>query len=492
MKPIFTLITALLLPLPTALHAADATASARLNVLFIACDDLRNDLGCYGDTLAKTPHLDRLARRGVLFDRAYCQQALCNPSRASVLTGLRPDTLRVWNLSTHFRDVHPDLVTLPQHFMQHGYHAASIGKIFHNWGHALRGDPASWSVPQRMHFASHYADTPLTDGQRDWPPPLGPRQRLECLDVPDDAYFDGQVASAAVRTLGELAESPAPFFLAVGFWKPHLPFNAPKRWWDLYDPGSIPLAKHREWPEATPREAWHNGRELPESEPGAPVPDDQARQLRHGYLAAVSYLDAQIGRVLEALEQLRLTDQTVVVVWSDHGFHLGERGLWCKTSNFELDARVPLIFAGPGIVQGGTARGLVELIDIYPTLVELGGLPSPDSPLRLEGRSLVPILRDPSQPGKPAAITQHPRPPYYGKGQPELMGISARTENWRVTQWRDWATGAVMASELYDHRTDPDEVVNLADNPAYAQILAQQQRLLPPHRRGADGETSHH
>jgi iduronate 2-sulfatase len=178
---------------------------------------------------------------------------------------------------------------------------------------------------------------------------------------------------------------PAPFFLAVGFWKPHLPFNAPKRWWDLYDPNSIPLAEHREWPEATPREAWHNGRELPEREPGTPVPDDQARQLRHGYLAAISYLDAQIGRVLEALEQLRLADQTVVVVWSDHGFHLGERGLWCKTSNFELDARVPLIFAGPGMVQGGTARGLVELIDIYPTLVELAGLPSPDSPSGWKG-----------------------------------------------------------------------------------------------------------
>jgi iduronate 2-sulfatase len=458
------------------------------NVLFIAADDLRTDLGCYGHPLVKTPNLDRLAARGMVFQSAYCQQALCNPSRASIMTGRRVDSLRVWDLRTHFRETMPDVVTLPQHLMNHGYFTQNVGKIFHNWIHQIQGDPQSWSVPAQMHFANHGSDLPQSD--HPLPPNLASDRKCECRDLPDEAYFDGRVAELAVQALRERAKATQaqgsqPFFLAVGFWKPHSPFNAPKRYWDKYSPAEITAPENSQWPQDTPRIAWHNSREiLGEGETARELSPEATREIRHGYLANISYLDAQVGKVLDELDRLKLTEKTIVVFWSDHGFHLGEHTLWAKTSNFELDARVPLIIAVPNgnmsdkhkavtsLVErspGPTSThltssmnstdALVELLDLYPTLVELCGLEPASS---CEGTSLVPILADPQAVVRQAALTQHPRPAYY-IDRPAAMGYSIRSSTHRYTEWRDWQSGETVARELYDHRQDAAESVNLAD-----------------------------
>ncbi len=316
----------------------------RLNLLFIAVDDMRVELGCYGDTIVKSPNIDRLAAQGTLFTRAYCQQAVCNPSRASMLTGLRPDTLRVWDLPTHFRRNFPDIVTLPQLFKQNGYHAQGIGKIFHNWRQDdYKGDPKSWSVPAVMHYASHGSDKAIVKGEL--PPDLAVVPRTEIRDVPDNAYFDGRIAEKAVAALRELKERP--FFLAVGFWKPHAHFNAPRKYWDLYKRSEISPPANPDRPQDVPEIAMHDSREILRGFKGRRPNTDQVLALRHGYYAAISYVDAQVGKVIDELDRLGLRKRTIIVFWSDHGFHLGEHSLWAKTSNFELDARVPMIIADP-------------------------------------------------------------------------------------------------------------------------------------------------
>ncbi|MCA9063353.1 MAG: sulfatase [Planctomycetaceae bacterium] len=452
------------------------TAADHPNILFIAADDLRNDLGCYGHSLVRTPHLDRLAKRSVVFDRAYCQQAVCNPSRASLMTGRHPDTLRIWDLPTHFRDRNPNVVTLPQHFLKHGYFTQNIGKIYHNWIHEVHGDPDSWSVPAVMHFASHGTDKPVIDG--DVPPSSAVDPKCECRDVPDDAYFDGRVASLAVEALQQMKTRDQPFFLAVGFWKPHSPFNAPRRYWDLYERSEIPLPDTPEWPAHAPRIAWHDSREILGVRARS-ITDDNMREMRHGYLANISYLDAQIGRVLDELDRLQLTQDTIIVFWSDHGYHLGEQTLWAKTSNFELDARVPLMISTPAMVHGGRhTPALAELTDLYPTLAELCGL---EAPTGMDGRSLAPVLNHPDASVREVAMTQHPRPAYYDRTpdrQPTHMGYSIRTSTHRYTEWRDWQTGETTDRELYDHVNDPRETVNLADDPGVADIVHRHQDLL--------------
>ena len=450
------------LPTSTA-HAAENASGP--NVLFIAADDLRNDLGCYGNQVVKTPHFDRLAERAVVFERAYCQQAVCNPSRASLLTGRRPDTLRIWDLPTHFREHVPDVVTLPQYFKQQGYFTQNIGKIFHNFRQKIHGDPDSWSVPAVMHFASHADDKPVVEGPV--PPNLAHDLKCEQRDVPDEAYYDGRVAQLAVAALRERKQNEQPFFLAVGFWKPHSPFNAPKKYWDLYARDAIRPPQHPEWPLGAPRVAWHDSREIL-GQPARMLSPAAVVEMRHGYLANISYLDAQLGKVLAELDRLELTDKTIIVFWSDHGYHLGEQSLWAKTSNFELDARVPLLIALPGSVRGSRTRAIVELLDLYPTLAELCSLEAPQG---AEGTSLAPVLKNPSATVKEAALTQHPRPAYYNNERsktPTSMGYSMRTDRFRYTEWRDWKTGETTARELYDHASDPDETKNLADDAGFA------------------------
>jgi len=455
---------------------ASATASERLNVLFIAVDDMRVELGCYGDTLAKSPNIDRLAKRGTLFARAYCQQAVCNPSRASLLTGLRPDTLRVWDLPTHFRQNHPDVVTLPQLFKHNGYHARNVGKIFHNWRQDdFKGDPVSWSEPAIMHYATHGSDQAVVDGEV--PPDESGVPKTEIRDVPDNAYFDGRVAEAAVETLRELKDSR--FFLAVGFWKPHSQFNAPKKYWDLYDRADISPPANPNPPQDVPALAMHDSREILRAfrnRAGGRPTAAETLALRHGYYAAISYVDAQIGKVLNELDRLDLRDNTIIVFWSDHGYHLGEHSLWAKTSNFELDARVPMIIATPNHAGGQRTSALVELLDLYPTLADLCGLQPPSD---LEGASLRPVLEDPSVSVKSAALTQHTRPAYPSREHPlEAMGYSMRTDRYRYAEWRDAQTRRVLARELYDHESDPGETVNGIGKPQYTAAIDQLARQL--------------
>jgi iduronate 2-sulfatase len=449
-----------------------AVAAGPLNVLFVAVDDMRNDAGCYGHPQAMTPNIDRLAKMGVRFDRAYCQQALCNPSRASLLCGQRPDTLGVWNLTKGLRDADPNVVTLPQLFKQNGYVTQGIGKIFHNWRTADQGDPQSWSVPAVLHYARHDDDLPMTDGEL--PADAATAPRCMCLDVPDNAYFDGRIAEHAVDALQARGKDKRPFFLAVGFWKPHLPFNPPAKYWNMYDRNQISMPEHPQPTQDVPDIALHDNREIMRAAGKDGLSDAEIRELRHGYLAGISFLDAQLGKVLDELERQDLTKNTVIVFWSDHGFHLGENSLWCKTSNFERDARIPLIVAVPGSTKAGAATSsLVELVDLYPTLTELCALPAPDG---LDGTSLVPILNHSTATVKQAAFTQHPRPAYY-QDHPEIMGVSVRTSRYRYTEWRHFDTGVVTARELYDHQIDPDETKNVAAD-ASGETLTSVRKLI--------------
>jgi len=475
----------LLFSAPT-LHAA-----ARTNVLFIMADDLRPELGCYG-SVAVTPHLDALARRGMLFQRAYCQQAVCNPSRSSMLTGLRPGTLGLYVNGTHFRELKPEATTLPWWMKEHGYTTRCVGKIFHNWHTQEHGDPRSWSAPEFLHYANHGDDTPQVSGPL--PPnlatltrtlrPYGKVPLCECREVPDEAYYDGRVAAEAVRVLGEIKDRP--FFLAVGFWKPHAPFNAPKKYWDLYQRDRLPTFNPAR-PAAAPEIALHQSTEIlgPPEQQKQPTAE-QVVEMRHSYFASISYLDAQLGKVIAALEKRGLLDSTLIVFSGDHGYHLGEHGLWAKTSNFELDARVPLIVAAPQAKHAGAStQALVELVDLFPTITALCGVP--DAP-GLDGVSLAPLLNDPLASGKEAAYTQHPRPPYPDRtprGKPEVMGVSVRTPKLRYTEWRDEDTGGVLASELYDHTRDEAEMNNLIAKPGDDAALEQARQLL--HRQFPPG-----
>jgi len=441
---------------------------ARPNILFIAVDDLRIELGCYGDTIVKSPNIDKLAARGTRFNHAYCQQAVCNPSRASLMTGLRPDTINVWSLPVHFREHRPKVVTLPQLFKQNGYHAQDIGKIYHNSRQEdYQGDPESWSVPAVMHYGTHGADKPIVEGKL--PPDHSNVPRTEMRDVPDDAYFDGRIANLAIEALRELKDDQ--FFLAVGFWKPHADFNAPKKYWDLYDRDEISPPENPTPPVNVPSLAMHDAREIRRAftdRPGNKPTAEDTLALRHGYYAATSFVDAQVGKVVDELDHLGLADNTIIVFWSDHGYHLGEHALWAKTSNFELDARVPMIIATPWHKKGQVADAPVELLDIYPTLAALCGL---DPPNELEGKSLRPMLEDPTTHVKAFAMTQHPRPAYPRRDDPEAMGYSIRNDRHRYTEWRDFKSGEVRAVELYDHNEDPRETANVADEPKNAKLV---------------------
>ncbi|MDP6544617.1 MAG: sulfatase [Phycisphaerae bacterium] len=458
---------------PGLLAGAEKTAPRR-NVLFIAVDDLRPQMGCYGDPHAVTPRMDRLAKHGMVFRRAYCQQAVCNPSRASLMTGRYPDTIKVWDLGTHFRKHMPNVVTLPQHFKNHGYHTECIGKIYHD-PRRFRDKP-SWSVPEQLAFTREVRGKyVLKDNLRIYQPGGRPGKEkaaaTECADVPDNAYIDGRVADKAVQRLGVLRKQDKPFFLAVGFRRPHLPFSAPKKYWDMQKSQRIGKPANPTPPANVPKIALHDWRELrgytdiPRS---GKLTDAQTANLRHGYYAAMSYVDAQIGRVLAELDRLDLRSRTVICLWGDHGWHLGEHGLWGKTTNFELDTRVPLIFAIPGQKTAGqSTRSLAEFTDIYPTLVELCELPAAES---LEGRSIIPVLKDPTATVRKAAFSQFPR----GR----IMGYSMRTDHYRYTEWRALKTGQVVARELYDHHTDAKEMVNIAADKEHQATADKLSKLL--------------
>ncbi len=483
---LLAVLAGFLFVLPAVTWAAEP---GTLNVLFIAVDDLRPQLGCYGDPLVKSPNIDRLAQGGLVFTRAYCQQAVCSPSRTSLLTGRRPDTTRIYDLNTHFRKTIPDVVTLPEHFKKHGYHAQGLSKIYHGG----LDDPQSWSVPHWVPGAPMYGKPETLTRQaakrkqardrgheaeaeavekdpktglvlRVRRPPVRDRgPAWEDPDVADNALADGMTADRAIEVLRKVKDKP--FFLAVGFLKPHLPFVAPKKYYDLYPLDRILTPDNMYPPTDVPDPAMTDWGELRAYEgipKTGPLSRQQARELIRGYYAATSYTDAQIGCVLDELDRLGLREKTVVVLWGDHGWHLGEHGLWCKHTNFEVATRSLLMIRAPGRkAAGATSSALVEFVDVYPTLCDLCGIPRPEG---LEGTSMVPLLDAPDRPWKAAAFSQYPRQ--------KLMGHSIRTDRYRYTEWAEPGREPV-GIELYDHKTDPGENANLANRPDQKERVAE-------------------
>ena len=445
-----------LLQIEAQLEAAETAqlSPRKLNVLFIASDDMRPELACYGNKLVQSPHLDRLAARGVRFDRAYCQYPLCNPSRTSLLTGRYPTTTGVLDNNQYFRDQHPDWATLPQHFRAHGYVTARTGKIFHG---GIDDEP-SWMEGAEKGGTRQPRTAQQQKAQRE------NSDRWAAVEK-EESQGDYRSATRGIELLEEYHDKP--FFIAVGFAKPHSPLLAPKIYFTQYEASNIPLPA-----DFKPRPT------LPEGFPPASLPmrngdlfiardaiEPDARDMIRAYYACISFVDAQVGRVLEALDRLKLRDNTVVVFFGDHGYHLGEKGKWSKhNSLFEVGTRVPLIISAPGLPGNGQASArIVEFVDLYPTLVELCGLPKPPG---IEGDSLVPLLKSPGAAWDHAAFT------VTKAGQ--ALGQSVRTERWRYTEWNEGKAGAV----LFDEQADPHELKNLADDPEYAKTVTEMKERL--------------
>lgn len=471
LRPVFALALGFAVLVATA-----GAATPRPNVLLILVDDLKPVTGSYGDRLAHTPNLDRLAARGLQFDLAYCNQAVCAPSRFNLLLGSRSTSTGLYGLGQNLRDFVPDAVTLPQHFQRHGYRTESLGKVFHI-GHGNRGDPASFSVPHFKEKVIEYVLPASTGGkltreeaffenaEAGVPNRSLPRGAAwERAEVADDAYADGRVAHEALRRLRAAKDRPEPFFLAVGFARPHLPFTVPQKYWQLHDPAKFTLATRTTPPEGAPPYAPKAPLgELNQYDPvpeKPPLAEDLQRTLIHGYYASTSYVDAQIGRVLDALPALGLADNTVVVVWGDHGFSFGHHGLWTKHTNYEEANRIPLLFAGPGVPRGARTQALAETVDLFPTLCALAGIPAPRGPQPIDGQSLLPVLRDPKASVKDHVYHAFPR---QRPGKGEWIGRAIRTERHRLVEWKPPGGDPALAEyELYDYVADPAESANLA------------------------------
>jgi len=477
------------------------------NILFIAVDDLKPTIGCYGDSMAITPHIDKLAGSGITFMQNYCQQAVCAPSRASLLTGRYPDQLQVWDLQTVIRDKNPGIITLPQYFRINGYLTAATGKIFDprslegSWGgphdalswsfnyvppgilntyHPELGPPAYFYAGEqaknkisRLHEEARLKGINEPESIREYV-----KERffpaVECTDVPFDAYSDGAIAKHGMLLMDSLAKSGKPFFLAVGFHRPHLPFTAPKKFWDLYNRNNFKLAHFQENAKGSPPIAYHNSGELRGGYTGIPeegrLPDDLQLELIHGYYAAASYIDEMIGMLLDKLEQLQISEHTIIVLWGDHGWHLGDHGMWCKHSNFEQATRAPLIMMDPDqLVKGGKHDGPTEFTDIAPTLCEMAGIQIPDY---FEGLSLKPLFDNPDLPVRSSALSQYPR-----NGM-DYMGYSIRTDRYRYTKWIERKTGKTFDIELYDYLLDPLETKSCVHESGYDSILDELDSIL--------------
>jgi len=468
----------------TLIQAAD-----KPNVLLILVDDLKPTIRAFGDAVAITPNLDRLARTGVRFESAYCNQAVCMASRYNLMLGSRSTSTGFYNFGTEFRTVYPDAVTLPQHFMNNGYVAHSVGKVYHI-GHGNTNDDASWSVP---HHPDKVIDYVLPEsnhreltreeglftnmGARDETGELRPRGAAwEAADVLDEAYADGRTAATAVDRLQWLKRNEnKPFFLAVGFVRPHLPFSAPKKYWDSYDRANLPMPVYEKPPEGAPDFAGKEDGEIAAFTPiprtnGTPFESDLTQKLIHGYYASVTYMDAQLGKVLDALEETGFADNTIVVLWGDHGFHLGDHGVWTKHTNYEQAVRIPVIIRTPDRRNAGkNAIQLTETVDIYPTLASLAGLPAPQTSQPIDGLDLSPVL---STPGK--TIRDYA---YHTFNRGNRNGRAIRSARYRLIEWLPFGKSATEAIyELYDFQEDPLETRNIADSDPAA--LAQMKALL--------------
>ncbi len=496
------------------------------NIVFIAIDDLRPELGCYDSEIAITPNIDKLASKGLTFNRAYCQEAICSPSRASLMTGARPESINVIENFTYFRDANPNIVTLPQHFKNNGYETVHTGKIFHkpafadldsSWSRTPAHDkmtikrvntPGGFALPENQQmFKQNRADVIAKYGKNAPRNGLGKGPAYENADVPDTFYEDGYNAELAIATLKDLKEKKPnqPFFLGMGMKKPHLDWLAPKKYWDMYDPSQIKLTDQNGAPINGAAMGLHPSFELrarfgiPKK---GPIDKNLARTLKHAYLASISYIDAQIGKLIDAIEKEKLSDNTIIILWSDHGWHLGEMGIWGKATNYEISTRVPLIIATPNMtkeIKGTKSEALVELVDMYPTLADLADLPLPK---HLEGQSFAPLLKQPNKKWKTAAFSQFPSPAlrewaanplskgmretYFGplieeveakikKQQGDkwdralfenyLMGYAMRTDEYRLIVWKDYrdSNAKPIFVELYDHKNDPNETINITN-----------------------------
>jgi len=459
-----------------AISASSASESDPPNFLVIAIDDLRDWLGCYGADFVKSPHIDGLAERGILFERAYCQMAVCGPSRSSVFSGARPDTIRAWNNRTHFRDHAPDIVSLPQFFRELGYRTQGFGKVLHD----THRDPVSWTEPFFYPEDPQYA-RPGNAGKRALIDGIHPENRVnplvEAADVPDTGYRDGLIAEEAVKAIGEAAREERPFFLFAGFHKPHSPFVAPQRYWDLYDRDEVPLATNPFPPENSPSFSSQGARYLrsfaamPEE---GDFPEPLAREIVHAYLACVSYVDAQVGKLLGALEASGAGSDTIVVLFSDHGYQLGHHNMWCKHSNFETSTRVPFLFVDPRRpeVAGRRVAGPVELVSLYPTLAELAG---EEPPAHCEGDSLLAAWND------PAGFVNEKRVAWSRFNKGGHAGRAMRTARFRLVRWTPMRGGGKPVFELFDHAVDPLENRNVAEDPTYRAIF---ERLRERMNRG--------
>ncbi len=467
-------------------------AAQKPNILFIAVDDLRPAMGCYGDSMAITPNMDRLAERSVLFNRAYCQVAVCNPSRASLMTGLRPDKLGVWTLPIHFREAMPNAVTMPQWFRKHGYTAVSHGKIYHN----PTPDPQSWSESIRELAELKFPYPEGTKGNTkqiqeslqtgDWRKNNLRHPSTAAPDFADNELVDGARTDLAIEDLRRLGKTNEPFFLAMGYIRPHLAWVAPKKYWDMHDPQKLPVVLDAQLTPNTPRYAMTNNSELTHYSDLVDLPKpwdevrlspEKARHMVHGYYACVSYIDAQIGRLLKVLEEEGLAENTIIVLWSDHGWKLGEMNAWGKMTNYEIDSRVPLLISAPGVITPGSkSNDLVELLDLFPTLCELADIQIPDF---VDGTSIVANLKDTSVSVKSAAYSQ-----YYRKlNGDQFMGYAIRTDQHRFVEWRDFESGKVTATELYDHQVDHLESLNIGESAPKELIDELTDKLLELHPR---------
>ena len=491
------------------------------NVLFIAIDDLKPILGCYGDKQIKTPNIDRLAKMGTVFLSNYCQQAVCGPTRASIMTGMRPDYTKIWDLKTKMRDKNPDILSIPQYFASKGYSSQGIGKVYDPRCVDKELDKPSWSVPYhktaKKYYAPEYGEPALERYQMkstkdtiekymqealakgmkkaDANDYAGTKAKptTECVDVPDNAYNDGANALQAKDILIDLSKKNEPFFFAVGFAKPHLPFVAPKKYWDLYKRDEMPLAPFQEKSANAVEAAYHNAGEIrgytdippltsftDQKNYGITLPVDKQKELIHGYYAAVSYTDANVGILLNTLDSLGLTSNTIIVLWGDHGWHLGDHNLWCKHTNFEQATHTPLIISSPKIKSSKTSS-TTEFVDIFPTLCDLAGL---EIPTNLAGKSLVSVMKKPTTIVKEYAVSQYPRSnggtetDRSGYADSKVMGYSIRNQQYRFTLWMGnnyrsnlpFNKEYIIGTELYDYKNDPLEKINVAKENKYATI----------------------
>ncbi|MEA3477706.1 MAG: sulfatase [Bacteroidota bacterium] len=481
----------------------DSIDTDKPNILFISIDDLRPTLGAYDDTVAITPNFDRLADEGMTFRQTFCQSAVCAPSRASLMTGLRPDSTRVWHLGDKFREINLETVTMPQHFSQYGYYTVNIGKIFHNY----MPDSISWDEPDLRPARYVRPDWLGRDGEtfyiseevnksqeikRDSLVKLQPVRYAdgwntgpawEAEDVHDTLYYDGAQTELAKQTLTRLAEMDKPFYLGLGYFRPHLPFAVPKKYWDMYDPDGIPLAPNPEMPKGAPLLTMNSMYELRHydgfSQIGHPtssyrMSEDTSRILKHGYYASVSYVDALLGDLLTHLKELGIYEKTIIVVWGDHGWKLGDHNSWGKMTNYNIDLQVPMIIRYPGQDKTGVQTfAITELVDMFPTLCELAGINVPDN---MQGTSFVPLLKDPDLPWKKAAFSQFHRRPQVAADGGRYMGYSINTVEFHYIEWYNWdqftgSKGDYVTAELYDRLNDPYERINVAQKEEFVDVV---------------------